>query len=959
MQNKFSINKIKSTLALTLVASLFSFAMMVAPGSASVASAASKPAAKAAAVTAITTASSNDTSSSSKPAATAGVNSATVSYKSAGTGYTYRLRYAASPYKTWISYAPTTTALRQTVSPLTAGTSYEFEVSSKKTTTWGAWSEASNAVTPTRPVVANFSIAASATAGGTISPAGSTTVASGGSQTYTITPNSGFQVSSVTVDSTSVGAVRTYTFSNVTANHSILASFTAITWQITASAGAHGSISPNGATNVANGTSQAYSITPATGYHVADVLVDGTSVGAVTSYTFNGVSAAHTIAATFAINTYNINASVDFGSGSISPNGTTSVSYGGSQTYTITPASGFRINDIYVDGSLVPNTGTYSFTNVTASHTILVSFTQSSYDIVSFVDFGSGTISPDGTTAVSAGASQTYTFTPSSGYHVSDVYVDNVSVGAPSSYTFSNVSAGHTVYVQFTANSYDITAGVDYGSGTISPDGTTTLSEGGSQTYTITPDAGYAINEIYVDNVLISNTNSYTFSNVTSSHNILVSFVQAFTVTADSAGPGSVSGSGVSSVGYGKNMTYTFTPNANSFVSDVLVDGVSIGAYYSYTFTNVTSAHTISVTFEANSYDLYADVDYGSGSVSPLHYHTVYNGDDQTYTFTPDEGYYVYNVIVDNVSLGGLDTYTFTNVKSYHEIWVQFEPLRNYNINAFVDYGQGTISDAGDLSVGVTQSQTYTITPATGYHIADVVVDNVSVGAVSTFTFTNVRSDHQIFAQFEADPVVAPTGFTLTYDSNGDQSNTYSTTQKQVDTGSIYIEYSSYNADNNASFWGWNTKADGTGDYYYPEDSYDLNADATLYAIWYFNADVTLGDLEAGSFANAYAVFKAQTLLDPSNQTLTTIYANSTTTFKLMAHQSGPYSLFITGAYSHDASWNYTGPYTMTSTGIGDWYGTGFQPAYMPPDYVVTQTMIMFSYAYGPVTISIGYNPPS
>ena len=42
---------------------------------------------------------------------------------------------------------------------------------------------------------------------------------------------------------------------------------------------------------------------------MADVLVDGVSVGAVTSYTFTDVTADHTIAASFAINTYTITAS--------------------------------------------------------------------------------------------------------------------------------------------------------------------------------------------------------------------------------------------------------------------------------------------------------------------------------------------------------------------------------------------------------------------------------------------------------------------------------------------------------------------------------------------------------------------------------------------------------------------------------------------------------------------------
>jgi|GEM_PF-1367707 len=73
------------------------------------------------------------------------------------------------------------------------------------------------------------------------------------------------------------------------------------THTVTASAGSHGSISPSGATTVNDGDNQSYSITADSGYHISDVVVDGSSVGAVSSYAFNTVSANHTISATFAV----------------------------------------------------------------------------------------------------------------------------------------------------------------------------------------------------------------------------------------------------------------------------------------------------------------------------------------------------------------------------------------------------------------------------------------------------------------------------------------------------------------------------------------------------------------------------------------------------------------------------------------------------------------------------------
>ncbi len=71
---------------------------------------------------------------------------------------------------------------------------------------------------------------------------------------------------------------------------------------INATAGANGSISPAGRVTVNVGASQAFTITANAGYRVADVLVDGISVGAVSTYTFTNVTADHTISASFASN---------------------------------------------------------------------------------------------------------------------------------------------------------------------------------------------------------------------------------------------------------------------------------------------------------------------------------------------------------------------------------------------------------------------------------------------------------------------------------------------------------------------------------------------------------------------------------------------------------------------------------------------------------------------------------
>ncbi|NCB74870.1 MAG: S-layer homology domain-containing protein [Clostridia bacterium] len=101
--------------------------------------------------------------------------------------------------------------------------------------------------------------------------------------------------------------------------------------------------------------------------------------------------------------------------------------------------------------------------------------------------------------------------------------------------------------------------------------------------------------------------------------------------------------------------------------------------------------------------------------------------------------------------------YTLTNWFYYS---IQFKPLSgtltvsqnqyqttSYIINATANMG-GSISPAGVSSVDSNASKTYTITPNSGYVISDVLVDGVSVGAVSTYVFPLVSKDHTIVASF-------------------------------------------------------------------------------------------------------------------------------------------------------------------------------------------------------------------
>ena len=84
-------------------------------------------------------------------------------------------------------------------------------------------------ISPKNVTLESYEITATAGEGGTITAEGLTdgkvTVTEGENATFTITPNDGYHVDSVTVDGTAVDVVTEYTFSDVTANHTIAVTF--------------------------------------------------------------------------------------------------------------------------------------------------------------------------------------------------------------------------------------------------------------------------------------------------------------------------------------------------------------------------------------------------------------------------------------------------------------------------------------------------------------------------------------------------------------------------------------------------------------------------------------------------------------------------------------------------------------------------------------------------------------
>ncbi len=151
-------------------------------------------------------------------------------------------------------------------------------------------------ITGSHSLVANFAISTytiniTQTSNGVIDPKTSN-VNYGDTPIFTITPDTGYSLSKITANGKAIPvnstAGQTYQFSPVTNNGSLSAVFTANRYTIEVKQSSNGTISP-GTTTLNYNESQTFTINPNAGCHVVDVLVNGKSVGSVTSYTVQNI----------------------------------------------------------------------------------------------------------------------------------------------------------------------------------------------------------------------------------------------------------------------------------------------------------------------------------------------------------------------------------------------------------------------------------------------------------------------------------------------------------------------------------------------------------------------------------------------------------------------------------------------------------------------------------------------
>jgi len=200
---------------------------------------------------------------------------------------------------------------------------------------------------------------------------------------------------------------------------------------------------------------------------------------------------------------------------------------------------------------------------------------------------------------------------------------------------------------------------------------------------------------------------------------------------------------GSTTVTYGSDLTCSIYPDEGFRVTDVTVDGVSMGAVPEYVFRNITADHEIAVEFELRTYTINAICGTGGSISQPGS--AVLDGDDQTISIVPDSGYRIEDVVVDGISSGKVSEYIFENVTSDHTISVLFR--RIYTITASAGRG-GSVSPSGTILVPEDSVLSVRIVPDNGYRILNVLLDNQSLQDIDEYTFPGVKSDHDISAFF-------------------------------------------------------------------------------------------------------------------------------------------------------------------------------------------------------------------
>jgi FtsP/CotA-like multicopper oxidase with cupredoxin domain len=429
------------------------------------------------------------------------------------------------------------------------------------------------------------------------------------------------------------------------------------------------------------------------------------------------------------------------------------------------------------------------------------SITETSFDVQRSTNLGGTwtTITTIQSPLGSPNIHQTRTYTDPSSFNPTTTtryyrVLANNTVGYVADTAFPQTTATSTSNTRVVGPSFNIIAGAGAG-GTISPTGTVPVGRGGSQTFTIAPNASYRIATVLVDgvnNATAASTGTYTFTNVLAPHTISATFSQSTTtITASAGANGAISPSGTQTVAVGGSQVYTITPNPGYSRDQVLVDGVNDPAAVTsgtYTFTNVTTTHTISATFKSNvpsTITVTAPTGTSSqaqGSSLPVTWTTdvgVGSGEFSIWVVSPANGWYVGKIVAANGSASYSSNVTL-NVPggTGYRIFVYYRALSTDPWGVY-GFSSGTVDVTAILSaitvtaptgtssqtMGATLPVTWTtdtavatgefsiwvVSPANGWYVGKIVAANGTASyADSVILDVPAATGYRIYVYYRA-----------------------------------------------------------------------------------------------------------------------------------------------------------------------------------------------------------------
>jgi len=182
-------------------------------------------------------------------------------------------------------------------------------------------------------------------------------------------------------------------------------------------------------------------------------------------------------------------------------------------------------------------------------------------------------------------------------------------------------------------------------------------------------------------------SNSYGDAWAQPSTNFKTAAANEFAISASAVGGGSINPSGVEFVTLGNDSsTYSFTADPGYRLTNVVVDGGSVGTPGNHQFTNVSDDHTIVAQFGLDSYAITVTQVTG-GTITPDPAAAVlHGGDSEVFTITTAAGYYLVNLVVDGANMGQQFSYQFTGVTNAHTITAAFAAKPALPVTSGLDF---------------------------------------------------------------------------------------------------------------------------------------------------------------------------------------------------------------------------------------------------------------------------------